>query len=206
MPCLGLPPTATITGPVRSTFCLVDGLHLRLYPGGLPRLDTTRLSLNGVSGTEYASPGHAHAHPRYPYLLAALSSHLPTALCPLHLDLRNRHTTVPWASIRAFSGRSSRPAYCTDAFKARAGSSEYWKVEAWMDQNVTVPDKDPSSDGDETGKGEVEWDKVSADVMRGVIWRKPRYLQHFDPVSVTIIIQVPTNLRRRHLRYQSSCL
>jgi hypothetical protein len=38
-----------------------------------------------------------------------------------------------------------------------------------MDKNVTVPDKDPSSDGDETGKGEVEWDNVSADVMRRII-------------------------------------
>lgn len=74
-----------------------------------------------------------------------------------------------------------------------------------MDKNVTVPDKDPSSDGDETGKGEVEWDNVSADVMRRIIWKKPRYLQHFDPVSVTIIIRVPTNPRRRDLRYQSSC-
>jgi hypothetical protein len=116
MPCLGLPPTATITGPVRSTLCSVDGTHLILYPGGLPRLDTTRPSLNGVSGTEYASPGHTH--PRYPYLLAALSSHFTRS--PLQVDLRNRHTTLPWASIRAFSGRSSRPAYCTDAFKAQA--------------------------------------------------------------------------------------
>lgn len=62
-----------------------------------------------------------------------------------------------------------------------------------MDKNVTVPDSDPSSDGDETGKGEVEWDNVSADVMRRITWKKPRYLQHFDPVSVTIIIRVPIN-------------
>lgn len=37
-----------------------------------------------------------------------------------------------------------------------------------MDTNVTIPDRDPSSDGDETGKGEGEWDNVSADVMRRI--------------------------------------
>lgn len=180
---------------VQYTHCSVDDTHLILYPGGLPRLDTTRLSLNGVSGTEYASPGHAH--PRHPYL-AALSSHFTNSSSPLHVDLRNRHTTLPWRLL----GLSQGDQVALHTARMHSKHRLIWKVEAWMDKNVPVPDRDPSSDGDETGKGEVEWDNVSADVMRRIIWRMPRYLQHFDPVSVTIIIRVPTYPRKGDLRYQ----